>query len=98
MERQRDHNPITAGLLLLGIGVLMLTHWWWPGIMIVLGIAIGAGLVFRGRYLQGLIVAAIFFAIPWLVTRDIPWGIYGPMILIGAGLVVLVKAFFLREG
>jgi hypothetical protein len=98
MERQRDHNPITAGLLLLGIGVLMLTHWWWPGIMVVLGIAIGAGLVFRGQYVRGLILAAIFFAIPWLVTRDIPWNIYGPMILIGVGLVVLIKTFFFREG
>ena len=97
MRRRHARNPITAGLLLLGIGVLMLTGWWWPGIMVVLGIAIGAGLVFRGRYLQGLVLAAIFFAIPWLVTRDIPWGIYGPMILIGTGLVVLIKAFLLRD-
>jgi hypothetical protein len=98
MERRRARNPITGGLLLAGIGVLMLTGWWWPGIMVVLGIAIGAGLVFRGRYLQGLVVAAIFFAIPWLVTRNIPWNIYGPMVLIGAGLVVLLKALFFREG
>jgi hypothetical protein len=98
MDRRRNHSPITGGLLLIGIGVLALTGWWWPGIMVVLGIAVGAGLVFRGRYLLGAIIAALFFAIPLLAEANIPWAIYGPMILIGIGAVVLVKAFYLREG
>ena len=97
MDRERTRDGITGGLLLIGIGILALTGWWWPGIMVVLGIAIGSGLVFRGRYLQGLVVAAIFFAIPLLTATEIPWGIFGPMVLIGVGAVVLVKAFFLRE-
>lgn len=65
--------------------------------MVVLGIAIGAGLVFRNRYLEGAVVAAIFFAIPLLTEADIPWHIFGPMVLIGVGLVALAKAFLLRE-
>ena len=97
MEKQRAHDGITGGLLLVGLGVLLLTGWWWPGIMVVLGIAIGAGLVFRGRYLAGVVMAAIFFSIPLLTKTDIPWNIFGPMILIGIGVVVLVKAFVLRE-
>jgi hypothetical protein len=97
MNRERTRNGITGGLLLIGLGVLLLTGWWWPGIMVVLGIAIGAGLVFRGRYLAGLVMAAIFFAIPVLTTTNIPWGLFGSMILIGVGVVVLVKAFVLPE-
>lgn len=97
MDRQRQRNPITAGLFLIGLGVLALTGWWWPGIMVVLGIAVGAGLVFRGRYLQGAVVAAILFAIPLLVAAPIPWQIFGPMILIGIGAVLLIKAFYLRD-
>lgn len=97
MDEKRSRNPITAGLLLVGLGVLLITGWWWPGIMVVLGIAIGSGLVFRGRYLAGAVVAAIFFAIPLLAGANIPWGIFGSMVLIGGGAVVLIKAFLLRE-
>ena len=102
MNRERTRDGVTGGLLLMGIGVLLLTGWWWPGIMVVLGIAIGAGLVFRGRYLAGLVMAAIFFAIPLLTQimtqTEIPWNIFGPTILIGLGAVALAKAFVLREG
>ena len=97
MATRHVRDGITGGLLLVGIGVLLLTGWWWPGIMVVLGIAIGAGLIFRGRYLAGLVIAAIFFSIPLLTKTDIPWNIFGPMILIGLGMVVLLKAFVLRE-
>ncbi len=97
MRRRDTRNPITGGLLLIGIGVLLLTGWWWPGIMVVLGIAIGAGLVFRNRYIEGAVIAAIFFAIPFLTEANVPWHIFGPMVLIGIGAVALVKAFILRE-
>jgi hypothetical protein len=97
MTKDRTRDGITGGLLLIGLGILFLTGWWWPGIMVVLGIAIGSGLVFRGRYLEGAVIAAIFFAIPLLTEADIPWGLFGPMVLIGVGAVVLVKAFYLRQ-
>ena len=97
MGRQRRGNGITGGLLLIGLGVLALTGWWWPGIMVVLGIAIGSGLAFRGRYAAAVVAAVVFFSIPLLVGLPIPWQIFGPMILIGLGVIALAKAFLLRE-
>ncbi len=101
MDRKDTRNPLAAGLFLIGLGVLAWTGWWWPGIMVVLGISIGAGLVFRGRYREGIVTAAILFSIPlvtsFLTNTDIPWDIFVPMMLIGAGVVVLIKAFYLRE-
>lgn len=101
MDRRDTRNPLAAGLFLIGLGVLAWTGWWWPGIMVVLGISIGAGLVFRGRYREGIVTAAILFSIPlvtsFLTNTDIPWDIFVPMMLIGAGVVVLIKAFYLRE-
>jgi hypothetical protein len=97
MDKQRQGDGITGGLLLIGLGVLLFTGWWWPGIMVVLGIAIASGLAFRGKIKEAVIMAVIFFGIPILISANIPWQIFGPMVLIGVGIIVLVKALYLRE-
>jgi membrane protein implicated in regulation of membrane protease activity len=97
MDTRRTGDGITGGLILIGIGVLLFTNWWWPGIMIVIGVGVAAGLVFRGRYIPALINCAIFFGIPVLVEANIPWQLVGPAILIGIGIIVLVKAFVIKE-
>ena len=97
MDRERVGSGITVGLFLIGLGVIWLAEWWWPGIMVVLGIAIGSGLVFRSRYVPALVVMVIFFGIPLLAEAHIPWSLFAPMVLIGLGVIILTKTFLLRE-
>jgi hypothetical protein len=97
MDKERAGGGVTGGLLLIGLGVIWFADWWWPGIMVVLGIAIGSGLVFRGRYVPAVVVMAVFFGIPILSEARIPWDLFAPMVLIGVGVIVIVKAFYLKE-
>ena len=100
-ELRRKADAITVGILLIGLGVLLFTGWWWPGIMFVVGLSSGAGLIFRGKTAQGVGTLALLWSIPigiWIIQEaEIPWLLVGPMILIGVGVIVLVKAFFLRD-
>ena len=101
MDRQRQASGISGGIFLISLGILIITGWWWPGIMIALGLSGGAELIFRGRIVKGIGTLAFFCAIPiavWVIqATDIPWTLVGPMILIGLGVILLVKAVFLRE-
>jgi len=101
MDRQRKASGISGGIFLISLGILIITNWWWPGIMIAIGLAGCAELVFRGKIWRGIGTLAFFCAIPvvvWIVQAvAIPWALVGPMILIGIGIIVLVKAFYLRE-
>ena len=101
MERQRTRSAISTGIFLISLGVLIITGWWWPGIMIAIGLSSGAELVFRGRIARGIGTLAFFCAIPivvWVIqATQIPWSLVGPMILLGIGVIVLAKALFLRE-
>jgi hypothetical protein len=97
MDKERAGSGITSGLLLIGLGVIWFTDWWWPGIMVVLGIAIGSGLVFRGRYVPAIVMMAIFFGIPILTEAQIQRDLFAPMVLIGVGVIIIVKAFYLKE-
>ena len=99
--KKRQGDAISGGIFLIGLGVLLITGLWWPGIMFVIGLSSGAGLIFRGKIWSGIGTMAFFFAIPIFVmlvqNQDIPWAIVGPLILIGIGVIIIVKAFWLRE-
>ncbi len=97
MTRQHEADGISGGLFLIGLGVIFLTGWWWPGIMVAIGIAAVSSLVFRGKYAEAAAPALIFFGIPLLVSANIPWHLFGPMVLIGIGLIILAKNVYLRD-
>lgn len=97
-EKQRRGSAISGGIFLISLGVLLFTGWWWPGIMIAIGLSGGAELVFRGKTLRGIGTLALFCAIPigvWIIQeKEIPWSLAGPLALVGVGVIVLVKAFY----
>lgn len=80
-----------------------MTGWWWPGILLALGLAAGARLAFEGQYRRALIAFGIFAAIPVLiplmggVAAAIPWRTVAILTLASLGVVAIVKAFVLKE-
>ena len=101
MDRKKQASGISGGILLIGLGVLLYTGWWWPGIMLVIGLSAGAEQIFRGKIASGIGTIAFFSAFPiiWAIVQatDISWAIIGPFILIAIGVIILVKAFFLKD-
>ena len=100
-DKQRKASAIWLGIFLIGLAVLIYTGWWWPGIMVVLGLAGCAALIFRGKTLEGIGTLALFWGIAAIAIivqeTEVPWAIVGPLVLIGIGVIVLVKAFFLSD-
>jgi hypothetical protein len=101
MYRQRAASGLSGGIFLIGLGVLLFTGWWWPGIMLVIGLSGGAELIFRGKLAQGIGTIAFFSAFPiiWGIAQatDIPWTVIGAFVLIALGGITLFKAFYLKD-
>jgi hypothetical protein len=101
-DKKRLADGIAGGIFLISLGVLLVTGWWWPGIMIALGLSSGASLIFRGKVLGG-IASLVFFcgiavAVEIVRATDISGVVIGAFILVGIGIIILVKALFFREG
>ena len=100
-EKKQRASGISGGIFLICLGILLFTGWWWPGIMFAIGLAGGAELIFRGRTARGIGTLAFFCAIPiavWIIQKnEIPWSVVGPMVLIGVGIIALVKSVYLRK-
>jgi hypothetical protein len=101
VDKQSQASAISGGIFLISLGVLIITGWWWPGILIAIGLAGGAEQIFRGKVASGITTLAFFCAIPvviWAIRQTgVPWAIVGPLVLIGIGVITLVKGFYLRE-
>ena len=99
-EKKRQADAISGGIFLISLGVLLATGWWWPGIMVAIGLSSGASLIFRGRTWAGIGSLAFFCGIAIFVelirVADIPWALLGPFILIGIGVMIVAKTLFFR--
>ena len=69
--------------------------------MVALGLSSGAALIFRGKTWQGistlLFFCGIAVAVELIRSTDISGVVIGAFIMIGIGVIVLVKALFFRE-
>jgi hypothetical protein len=101
-DKRRKASGISFGIFLISLGILIFTGWWWPGILIALGLAFGAELIFRGQTARGIGTLVVFWGIALVVVIvqavNVPWAVVAPLILVGLGVIILVKAFFLSEG
>jgi len=98
MNTKRTKSGIAGGMLLIGLGVLVMTGSWWPGIMFVIGLSVGAERAFRGNYVQALTAFTVCSVIGLVASVDIPWNIFGPFILISLGAIILVQGLMSRRG
>ena len=98
MNTGRTKSGIAGGIFLIGLGILIMTGFWWPGIMFVIGLAIGAERAFRRNYMQALTALAVCFAIGLISAVEIPWSIFGPFILISLGAIILIKGILSKQG
>ena len=95
-EDPQTRGGVAGGIMLVGIGMLIITNWWWPGIMLVIGCALAAERFLNGQLAQAIGVFALFLAIPVgiaiLQDINIPWNLVVPFVLIALGLVVVFRA------
>ncbi len=80
-------GQITGGIFLIGIAVLALTRFWWPGIMVVLGVTAIASGWLQGRRCQALSGGLWLIGIAALAYTGFWW----PGILVVMGITAIVS-------
>ncbi len=96
MDR-RSANRVENGLLVIGLGVIWAADWWWPGIMIVLGVAWGSGFALRRRYWPAAAVVSLFIGLPVASMAGTRWNMSAPLTLIGLGAIVVARGLYLKH-
>lgn len=94
------HNAFT-GVFLVGLGLIALLHYWWPGIMFVVAAALFVKALVEGQLASHVVpvgVLVIIGGIAVLGERHLHLGIpVWPVIVIVIGVAYLVKTFWKRS-
>jgi len=91
-------NAISTAVLLLGLAFLAFYKIWWPGILLIVGIALCVRSFLQkqyGEFLANLFIFGglyLFFQFPKLVPSEHIL----PLILAGLGVIILIKELFTK--
>ena len=88
MERKRSHR-LGSAIFFIGLAVLLVTDWWWPGIAVVIASSMALPSLLQGRYFHAMttvIIAATVVALT-LIKSDHLWTYLGAgaLLLVGVG-------------
>jgi hypothetical protein len=101
MSNQRHGGHAFTGVFLVGLGIIAIFDWWWPGIMFVLAVSFLVQALLDGRLADNiisiLILAAIGLAGVWQKMHFHPGFSIWPVLFIAIGLGYLVKTFWKRS-
>jgi hypothetical protein len=90
---EKRANDIFGGTFLIGLAVLFLINWWWPGIMYVIGIALIVRAVAQGRNWTdergGLVILGIGVVFTLIDVLNIFSFNWWPLVLILLGIYLL---------
>ncbi len=89
---KQNADTIGGGVFLVGLGVLFLLDWFWPGILALLGIVALVTQWMRGNFLSGLSSLVFLGGLTILSAVGFAWEYVVPIGLIVLGLIALVKA------
>lgn len=70
MGNEKNKSRIFAGLMLVGLGILAITNYWWPGIMFVIGITMVISGIYHGKSLYDFVGAAVLIFIGALSAAE----------------------------
>lgn len=102
MARSKNGNHAFTGVFLVGLGIIALFDFWWPGIMFVITVSMLVSALIDGRLGENLLGIAILLGIGIVgVLGHLRLGAsisFWPVLFIIIGAAYLAKTFWKRGG
>lgn len=95
-----SHNKANAtcnGIILIGLGILFYTGFWWPGILLVIGTALVTKQFLRGRYYDMGLTTLIFGGITIGALYDWSFSYFLPVMFTLAGIYLIFSEWFVKR-
>jgi hypothetical protein len=91
---KRRTSSLTGALFFLGLAAISFTGFWWPGIMLVIGLPLALRQYLTERKGDMILSLFVFGGIFISAQFHISWEIFLPVLFIIAALYLLAREFF----
>lgn len=90
---EENADTVGKGVFLIGLGVLFLLNFWWPGILLVILAAMGVRHFLLGKFWELAILVALFVLLFVISFYHIEEMYIIPALLVIGGAYFIVRAF-----
>jgi len=94
---KRKITAISNGVFLIGIALLIMTSWWWPGILIVLWATLATREYLSNRMFDLLVTSVILLGLTTITIFPWGWNVMIPVLFILGGIYIIFREFAYGE-
>ncbi len=94
---KKKASSISFAMFIIGLGIIFFTGYWWPGMMLVIGVPLAARQYLIGRLYDMAISLFVFLGGFITIEFQIPWKYLLPSLFTVGGLYLLFKELFFSE-
>lgn len=87
---------LSLAVFLIGLAILAVADYWWPGILLIVGLSLGLRQFLQGRRHDTILSVIIFLGAYILETFSIPWSILLPALFLLGAFYLIIKEFFIN--
>ena len=80
-------------IFLIGLALISYFNYWWPGIMIVIGIPLATRQYLLGKYYDCIISLVVFFGVFIAVQFKIHWQLLLPILFVLGAIYIFFRDF-----
>lgn len=94
---QRRADAISLGVMLIGFGALTYLNNWWPGVLIVVGVALLLRQYMRGRYYDMALTTVIFGGSFLTFALNVNLQALMPVLFTLGGIYLIFREYFVTK-
>jgi predicted membrane protein len=90
-------EAISNGVLLIFLGLLFYTNWWWPGILVAIWATFATRQYLTERYQDLLLTTILLFSLFVVALFNLSWNLLTPILFVLAGGYLILRAYFSEQ-
>lgn len=94
---KKKAQTVSTALFLLGLGALIFTDSWWPGIMLAVGFPLAVRQYLLGRHYDMIVTLVVFLGTFVTVRFDVSWRVFLPILFTLGAFYILLREFLGTE-